>query len=98
MYVRLGFALAVHAERDVLLVDEVLAVGDEAFAHRCVRRIEEFLASGRTLLLVSHSLDLVAGLCDRVLWLDRGQQRLVGAPRRVVDAYRQAVAEEEGQA
>ena len=96
MYVRLGFAVAIHTDPDVLLVDEVLAVGDEAFAHRCVRRIEEFLASGRTLLLVSHSLDLVADLCDRVLWLDRGRQRLTGDPRRVIDAYRQAVAEQEG--
>ncbi len=71
MYVRLGFAVAVHTDPDVLLVDEVLAVGDEAFAHRCLRRIEEFLASGRTLLLVSHSLDLVEGVCDRVLWLEK---------------------------
>jgi ABC-type polysaccharide/polyol phosphate transport system ATPase subunit len=97
MYVRLGFAVAIHTEPDVLLVDEVLAVGDEAFAHRCIRRIEELLAAGRTILLVSHSLDLVGGLCDRVLWLDRGVQRLVGSPRRVIDAYRQAVAEVEGQ-
>ncbi len=96
MYVRLGFAVAIHTDPDVLLVDEVLAVGDEAFAHRCVRRIEEFLAAGRTLLLVSHSLDLVTALCDRVVWLDRGRQRLTGDPRRVADAYRQAVAEQEG--
>ena len=97
MYVRLGFAVAVHTDPDVLLVDEVLAVGDEAFAHRCIRRIEEFLAQGRTLLLVSHSLDLVEGVCDRVLWLENGVQKLVGTPRRVIDAYRQAVAEEEGE-
>ena len=97
MYVRLGFAVAVHTDPDVLLVDEVLAVGDEAFAHRCLRRIEEFLASGRTLLLVSHSLDLVEGVCDRVLWLENGHQRLVGEPRRVIDAYRQEVAEKEGE-
>jgi lipopolysaccharide transport system ATP-binding protein len=95
MYVRLGFAVAVHTDPDVLLVDEVLAVGDEAFAHRCLRRIEEFLAAGKTLLLVSHSLDMVAELCDRVVWLDRGHQRLTGDPRRVIDAYRQAVAEQE---
>ncbi|HZF11558.1 MAG TPA: ABC transporter ATP-binding protein [Thermoanaerobaculia bacterium] len=98
MYVRLGFAVAVHTDPDVLLVDEVLAVGDEAFAHRCLRRIEEFLATGRTLLFVSHSLDLVEGLCDRVLWLEGGRQRLVGEPRRVIDAYRQEVAELEGEA
>ncbi|HYG62761.1 MAG TPA: ABC transporter ATP-binding protein [Thermoanaerobaculia bacterium] len=98
MYVRLGFAVAVHTDPEVLLVDEVLAVGDEAFAHRCIRRIEEFLAAGKTLLLVSHSLDLVENVCDRVLWLDNGVQRLVGTPRRVIDAYRQAVAEGEGEA
>jgi len=72
-------------------------VGDEAFAHRCVRRIEEFLAAGKTLLLVSHSLDLVAGVCDRVLWLEDGKQRLVASPRRAIDAYRQAVAEQEAE-
>lgn len=98
MYVRLGFAVAVHTDPDVLLVDEVLAVGDEAFAHRCIRRIEEFLAGGKTLLLVSHSLDLVESVCDRVLWLENGVQRLVGTPRRVIDAYRQSVAEAEGEA
>jgi ABC-type polysaccharide/polyol phosphate transport system ATPase subunit len=98
MYVRLGFAVAIHTDPDVLLVDEVLAVGDEAFAHRCIRRIEEFLAQDKTLLLVSHSLDLVEGVCDRVLWLQNGVQRLVGAPRRVIDAYRQDVAEGEGEA
>lgn len=96
MYVRLGFAVAVHTDPDVLLVDEVLAVGDEAFAHRCLKRIEEFLAAGKTLLLVSHSLDLVEGICDRVLWLDAGRQRMVGEPRRVIDAYRQQVADREG--
>ncbi len=96
MYVRLGFAVAVHTDPDVLLVDEVLAVGDEAFSHRCLRKIEEFLARGKTLLLVSHSLGLIEKFSDRVLWLDEGRMRLAGAPRRVVDAYRQAVAEAEG--
>ena len=98
MYVRLGFAVAIHTEPDVLLVDEVLAVGDEAFTHKCLRRIEEFLARGKTLLLVSHSLGLIEEFSDRVLWLDDGQCRLLGAPRFVVDAYRKAVAEEEGRA
>ena len=98
MYVRLGFAVAIHTDPDVLLVDEVLAVGDEAFTHRCLRRIEEFLARGKTLLLVSHSLGLIEEYTDRVLWLDGGECRLLGAPRFVVDAYRKAVAEEEGRA
>jgi ABC-type polysaccharide/polyol phosphate transport system ATPase subunit len=96
MYVRLGFAVAIHTDPDILLVDEVLAVGDEAFSHRCVRRIEELLAAEKTILLVSHSLDLVGGLCDRVLWVQDGRQMLVAEPRRAIDAYRQAVAEQEG--
>ena len=96
MYVRLGFSVAIHTDPDILLVDEVLAVGDEAFAHRCIRRIEEFLARGRTVLLVSHSLGLVEEFADRCLWMDGGVERLTGHPRRVADAYRRAVAETEG--
>lgn len=98
MYVRLGFAVAVHTDPDVLLVDEVLAVGDEAFSHRCLRRIEELLAREKTLLLVSHSLGLIEEVCDRAIWLERGIVQLDGHPRRVVDAYRQSVAEEESRA
>jgi ABC-type polysaccharide/polyol phosphate transport system ATPase subunit len=97
MYVRLGFAVAIHTDPEILLVDEVLAVGDEAFAHRCLRRIEELLASGRTVVFVSHALALVEDLCTRVLWLDRGRVRELGEPRRVVDAYRASVAELEGE-
>ena len=92
MYVRLGFAVAIHTDPDVLLVDEVLAVGDEAFAHRCLRRIDEFLARGKTLLLVSHSLTLIEEVCDRAIWIDDGHLRLDGHPRRVIDAYRESVA------
>lgn len=96
MYVRLGFAVAIHTEPEILLVDEVLSVGDEAFAHRCLRKIEEFLAEGGTLLLVSHSLGLIEEICDRAVWLEKGELRLAGHPRRVTDAYRQSVAEDEG--
>lgn len=96
MYVRLGFAVAIHTDPEVLLVDEVLSVGDEAFAHSCLRRIEEFLAQGRTLLLVSHSLGLIEEICDRAVWLEKGELRLQGHPRRVTDAYRQSVADAEG--
>ncbi|NIA01733.1 MAG: ATP-binding cassette domain-containing protein [Bacteroidia bacterium] len=98
MYVRLGFSVAIHTDPEILLVDEVLAVGDEAFQHRCLRRIEEFLARGNTLLLVSHSLDTIERFSDEVLWLEKGHNRLLGSPRRVADAYRLAVAEREGQA
>jgi ABC-type polysaccharide/polyol phosphate transport system ATPase subunit len=96
MYVRLGFSVAIHTDPEILLVDEVLAVGDEAFSHRCLRRIEQFLRSGRTLVLVSHDLALVQELCDRALWLDAGEIALAGHPRQVVDAYREAIAEAEG--
>ncbi len=95
MFVRLGFSVAIHTEPEIMLVDEVLAVGDEAFSHRCIRRIEEFLSVGGTLLLVSHALGLVEELCDRAIWLDRGLVRASGPPRQVVDAYREAIAEEE---
>ena len=97
MYVRLGFAVAIHTDPEVLLVDEVLAVGDEAFAHKCIHRIEEHLAGGGTLLFVSHSLGLVERLCDRVLWLENGEMRGLGSPRKVIDAYRQSVAAQEAQ-
>jgi ABC-type polysaccharide/polyol phosphate transport system ATPase subunit len=95
MYVRLGFSVAVHTDPEILLVDEVLSVGDAAFAHRCLRRIEEFLAAGRTLVLVSHDLGLVEEICDRALWLDAGRLIESGHPRQVADAYRQAIAEAE---
>jgi ABC-type polysaccharide/polyol phosphate transport system ATPase subunit len=95
MYVRLGFAVAIHTDPEILLVDEVLAVGDAAFAHRCLRRIEEFLAAGRTLVLVSHDLGLVEELCDRAFWLDTGRLVQSGHPRQVADAYREAIAEAE---
>ena len=85
MYVRLGFSVAVHTEPEILLVDEVLSVGDEAFSHRCLRKIEEFLAQGRTLLLVSHDLGLVEEVCDRAIWLDSGRLVQDGRPRQVTD-------------
>src|SRR5438874_2438259 len=72
MYMRLGFSVAVHLDPDVLLVDEVLAVGDEYFQHKCFAKIEEFRKSERTIVLVSHDLNAVARLCERTLWLNDG--------------------------
>ena len=95
MYMRLGFAVAIHVDPDVLLVDEVLAVGDEAFTHRCLDKFAEFRRRGRTVLLVTHSLDLVSRFCDEALWLDAGVMREQGDPRRVIDAYLLDVAESE---
>ena len=87
MYMRLGFAVAVHVDPEVLLVDEVLAVGDAAFNHKCLDKFSEFRRRGRTVLLVTHSLELVTRFCDEVLWLDAGVSRAQGDPRRVIDAY-----------
>jgi ABC-type polysaccharide/polyol phosphate transport system ATPase subunit len=95
MYMRLGFAVAIHVDPDVLLVDEVLAVGDEAFTHKCLDKFAEFRRRGRTVLLVTHSLDLVTRFCDEALWLDGGVARDQGDPTRVVDAYLSAVAKTE---
>jgi ABC-type polysaccharide/polyol phosphate transport system ATPase subunit len=98
MYMRLGFAVAIHVDPDVLLVDEVLAVGDEAFTHKCLDKFAELRRLGRTVLLVTHSLDLVARFCDEALWLDAGLARAQGDPRRVIDAYRLDVARGENEA
>jgi ABC-type polysaccharide/polyol phosphate transport system ATPase subunit len=87
MYMRLGFAVAIHVDPDVLLVDEVLAVGDEGFTHKCLDKFSEFRRRGKTILLVTHSLGLVERLCDEALWIDDGRARSSGDPRRVVGAY-----------
>src|SRR4029078_13497243 len=97
MYMRLGFAVAINVDPDVLLVDEVLAVGDEAFTHKCLDKFAEFRRRGRTILLVTHSLDLVTRFCDQALWLDAGVVRAEGDPKRVIDAYRMDVARAENQ-
>ncbi|WP_291980478.1 ABC transporter ATP-binding protein [Luteitalea sp.] len=95
MYMRLGFAVAVHVDPDVLLVDEVLAVGDEGFAHKCLDKFAEFRRRGKTILLVTHSLGLVERFCDEALWLDKGKVKAVGVPKRVIDAYVTEVEESE---
>ncbi len=92
MYVRLGFAVAVHVDPDILLIDEVLAVGDEEFSARCIAKIQEMKLRGVTLVFVTHQLDQVRNLCDRALWLDHGMVEAIGDPMRVVDAYLQEVA------
>ena len=85
MYMRLGFAVAIHVDPDVLLVDEVLAVGDEGFTHKCLDKFGEFKRRGKTILLVTHSLSLVERFCDEALWLDSGKVRGAGDPKRVVE-------------
>ena len=80
MYARLGFAIAVSVEPDVLLCDEVLAVGDESFRQRCYDRMLEFRDAGRTVVLVTHDLGAVHQFCDRAIWLQRGAIQRDGDP------------------
>jgi len=94
MYVRLGFAVAVLADPDILLVDEVLAVGDEAFTHRCLDQIARMRRAGVTLVMVSHDLDLVSQLADRAVYLEGGRVLMTGPADTVVARYRSDVAGE----
>lgn len=87
-YVKLGFSIAVHSDPDVLLVDEVLAVGDEAFQRKCLRKINEFQERGRTILLVTHALDLVPELCTRAVVVDAGRVLHDGDPEQGVEVLR----------
>jgi ABC-type polysaccharide/polyol phosphate transport system ATPase subunit len=97
MYVRLGFSIAAHLEPDILLVDEVLAVGDAEFQAKCLRRIRELMARGVTIVLVSHDLTKVEQLCDRAVLLDRGQVAAVGDPGDIVSHYHRSLTVAETQ-
>ncbi|MDP9300633.1 MAG: ABC transporter ATP-binding protein, partial [Actinomycetota bacterium] len=88
MLVRLGFAVAVHVDPAILLVDEVLAVGDEAFQHKCLDRVRRFQRDGRTIIFVTHAVDLVRQICDRAVMLDHGSIHSQGAPDQVVRDFR----------
>lgn len=87
MYVRLGFSVAVHLEPDILLIDEMLAVGDEEFQKRCRRKMHEMREAGTSLVLVSHGMEDIREFCDRALWVEDGSAAALGPPRDVVDAY-----------
>jgi ABC-type polysaccharide/polyol phosphate transport system ATPase subunit len=87
MMLRLGFAIAGHTDADIFLVDEVLAVGDQYFQRKCIRKIEEFVEMGRTIVLVSHDLHAVRSLCHHALWLDGGRVQAVGTSREIVERY-----------
>ena len=93
MYLRLGFSIAINVNPDVLLVDEVLAVGDENFQRRCKEKFADLRAQGRTVVLVSHALDTIRDLCDVAAWMERGRLRAVGEVDSVVDHYLHVVDE-----
>jgi ABC-type polysaccharide/polyol phosphate transport system ATPase subunit len=87
MYVRLGFAVAINVEPEVLLVDEVLAVGDEAFQQKCAEKFADLRDAGITIVIVTHAMASVRAMCDQAAWLDHGKLRMEGEPGAVVDAY-----------
>ena len=98
MYMRLGFSVAIHVDPDILVIDEVLAVGDEAFVHKCLEKIGEFKRRGKTILLVTHGMETVRKICDRAMWLQGGETRAIGDPVRVIDRYLEWVGvQEEGE-
>ena len=91
MYMRLGFSVAINVNPEVLLIDEVLAVGDASFIPKCLDRIDDFRRRKKTILFVSHDLATVEKICDRVVWLKNGRVTAAGEPKRIVDAYLQDV-------
>jgi len=93
MYVRLGFAVAVNIDPDILVIDEVLAVGDERFQRKCLERVQQFQEEGRTIVLVSHSPDQVRAICDRAMVMHNGSMIGIGAPGEAVRTFREHVLE-----
>jgi len=93
MYGRLAFAVAVCVNPDILLLDEILAVGDVAFSTKCLDRIRRFRQAGKTVVLVTHQPDTLREWCDVALWMDRGRPRMFGATNAVADAYYREVEE-----
>jgi ABC-2 type transport system ATP-binding protein len=91
MLARLGFSIATDTEPDVLVVDEVLAVGDEAFQRKSFDRMQQLMSGGTAVLLVSHALDKVKEMSDRVLWLDKGRVQMIGDPEETIAAYKASV-------
>jgi ABC-type polysaccharide/polyol phosphate transport system ATPase subunit len=87
MYMRLGFSVATSVDPDILIIDEVLAVGDEAFQRKCLERIDQFRRQGKTIILVSHGNELVERMCDRAVWLDHGIVRAKGPVHQAIQAY-----------
>ena len=87
MIARLGFSIATLVHPDILIVDEILSVGDYKFQDKCEKRIQEMMSGGTTVLIVSHSIEQIRRLCDRVLWLEKGKVKMIGETKDVCDAY-----------
>ena len=95
MYVRLGFAIAIHVDFDILLIDEILAVGDVLFQEKCMERIKAFRREGKTIVIVSHSLQTLEDLCEQCICLDRGRIEMTGSTPKVIDYYRDQICSQE---
>ena len=87
MYMRLAFSVAINVEADILLIDEILAVGDQHFQTKCFDKLEELKKSGKTIVIVSHSLDSVKKLCDRAIWINKGHVEMDGKTEKVIEKY-----------
>jgi lipopolysaccharide transport system ATP-binding protein len=92
MVMRLGFAVATEVDPDILIIDEVLSVGDESFREKCLARMAKFRAKGTTILFVSHALDSVQAICDSAVWINEGRLKSAGRVEEVIDAYRSHMA------
>jgi ABC-type polysaccharide/polyol phosphate transport system ATPase subunit len=92
MYMRLAFSIAINIDPDILLIDEILAVGDENFQKKCFNKIRDFKNMGITIVIVSHDLGSIQKICDKVVWIDNGNIKSVGEPKRIVDMYLEIVA------
>ena len=92
MYMRLAFSVAINVDAEILLIDEILAVGDQHFQEKCYSKLQELKESGKTIVIVSHSLDIVKKLCDRAIWIYNGELRLDGHPVYVIDDYLEQIA------
>jgi len=92
MYMRLGFSIAINVNPEIMLIDEVLAVGDASFVPKCLDRIDDFRRREKTILFVSHDLATVEKICDQVIWLKDGKIQIIGEPKRVIDTYLQDIA------
>lgn len=92
MYMRLAFSVAINVDAEILLIDEILAVGDQHFQDKCYRKLKELKYSDKTIVIVTHSLDVVKDLCDRAVWIYKGELRLDGDPIYVIDEYLKQVA------
>lgn len=94
MYMRLAFAVAINVDADVLLIDEILAVGDAAFQKKCFEKLKEIKANGTTIVIVSHSMDQLYKICDKMIWLEQGLIKTEGAPRVIGEKYLETMENE----